>query len=389
MKTFYLSVLVFVLSLQSINAQWQQVYGSPYIYSIHSQGSNIFSGTGYGLFVSSNNGSNWTQTSLSNNVFSMAVSGSYLIAGISNGILRSSNNGINWQTTNISGQTIRSFAVSGNNVFAGYTNGVYISTNNGGNWSSSSINFEVYALAVSGNNIFAGTYSMGAFVSGNNGANWSQTSLNNRSIRSLTASGNYIYAGTFAYGVYVSTNNGVNWTQYLPGKNIFSLSSSGSSVYAGCDSGIYVSNDNGVSWIQKNEGLGNSPSIGSTHIYNNYLFAGKESLSGIGIFRRPISELSSLSQISTEVPKLFTLEQNYPNPFNPVTNIEFSVPKSAFVRLAVFDVSGREIEILVSDKLSPGTYNADWDASKYSSGIYFYTITSKSFSETKRMILIK
>ncbi|MBE2216718.1 MAG: T9SS type A sorting domain-containing protein [Ignavibacteria bacterium] len=83
------------------------------------------------------------------------------------------------------------------------------------------------------------------------------------------------------------------------------------------------------------------------------------------------------------------LKQNYPNPFNPVTNIEFSVSKSTFVKLAVFDVTGRELETLVSQNMSPGTYKADWDASKYSSGVYFYTITSGSYHHTKKMILIK
>jgi len=360
MKTIT-NFIIFVLIIVNVSySQWQQVYGSPYIYSIHSQESNIFAGTGYGLFVSSNNGSNWTQTSLNNNVLSLAVTGNYLIAGTSsNGIYRSSNNGANWLSTNITGQMIRTLAVSGNNVFAGFTNGVYISTNSGTNWQPISINFEVNALAVSANNIYGGTYSMGVFVTANNGTNWVQTSLKNRYIRSLSTSGNFVYAGPYAYGVYISSNNGTNWSQALAGKNVFTISSSGTLVYAGCDSGIYVSNDNGATWIQKNKGFGSYHSVGSTHIFNNYLFAGKEPLSGIGIFRRPLSEFSALTQVSVEIPSSFKLSQNYPNPFNPITNINFSIPKAGFVKLLVHDMKGKEIMVFLNQSLSAGSYEVD------------------------------
>jgi len=96
-----------------------------------------------------------------------------------------------------------------------------------------------------------------------------------------------------------------------------------------------------------------------------------------------------LVPISNVVPEGYTLSQNYPNPFNPVTNIEFAVLKSTFVKLAVFDITGRELETLVNQNLTAGTYKADWDASKYSSGIYFYTIETESFRETKKMMLVK
>ncbi|MBE2216715.1 MAG: SBBP repeat-containing protein [Ignavibacteria bacterium] len=101
------------------------------------------------------------------------------------------------------------------------------------------------------------------------------------------------------------------------------------------------------------------------------------------------SVISGIQQLNTEIPGVFSLSQNYPNPFNPVTNIEFSVPKSTFVKLAVFDVSGRELETLVSQNMTAGTYKADWDASKYSSGVYFYRLETEGFSKTSKMILVK
>jgi hypothetical protein len=96
-----------------------------------------------------------------------------------------------------------------------------------------------------------------------------------------------------------------------------------------------------------------------------------------------------IQTISAETPDKFRLSQNYPNPFNPVTNIEFAVPKSSFVKMTVFDVLGKEIDILVNENLKAGTYKADWNASKYPSGVYFYKLQAENFSETKKMILIK
>lgn len=97
----------------------------------------------------------------------------------------------------------------------------------------------------------------------------------------------------------------------------------------------------------------------------------------------------SISSISTEVPNIFKLEQNYPNPFNPVTRFKFSIPVSGNVILKIYDLSGREVTEIVNKPMQPGTYEADWDASTYASGIYFYKLVSGDFSDTKKMILIK
>jgi len=76
-------------------------------------------------------------------------------------------------------------------------------------------------------------------------------------------------------------------------------------------------------------------------------------------------------------------------PFNPSTNVHFAIPKSAFVKITIFDILGREIETIVYEKLNAGIYNTDWNAVKYSSGVYFYKLISSDFTETKKMILLK
>jgi hypothetical protein len=96
-----------------------------------------------------------------------------------------------------------------------------------------------------------------------------------------------------------------------------------------------------------------------------------------------------VQNISTEVPAKYSLSQNYPNPFNPTTNIKFDIVKSGFVSLKIYDLSGREISNLVSEKLGVGSYKYSFDGAALSSGIYFYTLKTDGFTETKKMMLIK
>lgn len=85
----------------------------------------------------------------------------------------------------------------------------------------------------------------------------------------------------------------------------------------------------------------------------------------------------------------FELEQNYPNPFNPSTRINYSVPSASFVRLKVYDILGNEVALMVNEEKPAGVYQLEFDASELTGGVYFYQLTSNSFVETKKMILMK
>jgi hypothetical protein len=97
----------------------------------------------------------------------------------------------------------------------------------------------------------------------------------------------------------------------------------------------------------------------------------------------------SLVNISNIIPHAFSLHQNYPNPFNPVTNIKFDIPKSSYVKLRVYDLMGRELAALVNENLKPGSYQYQWDGSALASGVYFYKLETESFTETKKMLMLK
>ncbi len=95
-----------------------------------------------------------------------------------------------------------------------------------------------------------------------------------------------------------------------------------------------------------------------------------------------------------EFPTIFSLNQNYPNPFNPSTTIKYSIPNVGngnirSVQLKVYDVLGREIATLVNKEQKPGNYQVVWDASKLSSGIYFYRLKTQEFLQTKKMMYLK
>ena len=91
----------------------------------------------------------------------------------------------------------------------------------------------------------------------------------------------------------------------------------------------------------------------------------------------------------TEVPKTFGLTQNYPNPFNPSTKIRYSVPQISNVTIKVFDILGNEIETLVNEEKTVGTYEVTWYAEQLPSGVYFYQLQAGDYISTKKMILMK
>jgi len=101
------------------------------------------------------------------------------------------------------------------------------------------------------------------------------------------------------------------------------------------------------------------------------------------------SQINKLMVSGELIPDIYALEQNYPNPFNPSTKIRYSVPQSSKVVIKVFDILGNEIEKLIDEIKSTGSYEITWYTKNLPSGIYFYRIQAGSFVETKKMVLMK
>ncbi len=420
MKTITVLFTALILMLViNANAQWVQMSNGmgtdKTIGYLASLGNNVFASTlgnkSTGLiFRSSNNGVDWIDVGWSlpgnDDVHCIAVLGSNIYAGTSGGtsgaVWMSSDNGSTWVKTSLDNHDVITLTVIGTTIYAGTwwhsgTYGIYSSTNNGISWEYLGLggpNQVAYSFAKLNNYLFAGTNDEGVYVSTNNGLNWTQSGLFGSHIRTLAVLGNKVFAGTDSSGLQVTTNYGANWSQTSINHGfVFSLIVSGSNILAGAaDQGVLISTDNGVTWVQKNEGFYMLVIVTPIFISNNYLFAGSY---GQSVWRRPLSEVIGIQTTGTEIPSAFSLSQNYPNPFNPVTKMRFDIPLSRGVSeeqgvlLAIYDALGREVAVLVNEDLKPGTYEADWNASSFPSGVYFYTLRTDGYTETKRMVLIK
>jgi hypothetical protein len=106
-------------------------------------------------------------------------------------------------------------------------------------------------------------------------------------------------------------------------------------------------------------------------------------------FNSTTVSLDNLAKGEGSLPTAFGLNQNYPNPFNPSTNIEFALPVAADVRISVYNVLGQQVATIVNENMDAGEHTVAWDATNYSSGMYFYRISANDFSETKKMVLLK
>jgi Secretion system C-terminal sorting domain len=208
-------------------------------------------------------------------------------------------------------------------------------------------------------------------------------------------SGN-LYAGTYGGGIYKKT--GSTWSGFstpngLGGSSAFvtAVDSSGA-LWAGFSTlngfnylwhGIYYTTDNGSSWNYA--GL-DSISVRALVVYGDTVYAVTYN---DGLYALTKNGGANGIRASTSTPNTFALSQNYPNPFNPTTNLQFTIGSAQLVSLKVYDVLGREVSTVIHEKLNPGSYTVPWNASSFSSGVYFYRLESGNFVQTKKMILMK
>jgi len=89
------------------------------------------------------------------------------------------------------------------------------------------------------------------------------------------------------------------------------------------------------------------------------------------------------------LPTEFNLSQNYPNPFNPATTINYALAKPGHVRMEVYDILGRRLDVLVDEQKEAGYHSYIWQASNVPTGVYFYRIKAGDFEKTKKMMLLK
>jgi len=395
-----------------------------------SGGTILFAATYDGVWRSTDFGTSWVavDSGLTNPlVESLAVSPggtgatSIFAAGFS-GIFRTTNNGASWTAVGPVDPNVHPRILDVYPATSGVTKllstdsnveGIILATDTSKSWTHISLGLTTTSVGgvaffpngASGLSLFASTFGSGAalYCSTNNGVNWTKITngMTNSYVYALNqfpngSGGTNLFAGTPG-GIFLSTNNGTTWTAssagltgnyvYVTGFAYSSLPASGANIFASTyRGGVFRSTDNGTNWSTVNTGLTN------THVYylvvvGTYLMAMTDDNH---FWRRPLSDMIvSVEKLSTSVPAQFSLDQNYPNPFNPSTTISFSLPSRSMVSLKIFDALGREVAALLEEELAAGTYTRRWSAAGLPSGVYFYKLQAGSFTQTRKLLLLK
>jgi photosystem II stability/assembly factor-like uncharacterized protein len=350
------------------------------------------------MFSTTGDGTNWAQIGSADSgtdILSIVMLDSGMLAGTWNGFIQSTDEGKTWSAFTPTGMpadsAIWSIAKMNTTLFAGTTGAIYKSTDNGIAWAAigSGIAAEarITSIVASGDNLFAGSASNGVFKSTNNGTSWTavNSGLTDTQITQLAVLDNKLFAVTLT-GVYLTDNGGTSWTADPSGlKKVNCLVTVNDKLLAGTDDkGVYVSADKGVTWTSFSLGMPADTRIWSIAASSDRIFAGANS----GIW---VTDNSTTVNVEGEipVPVTFTLGPNYPNPFSTSTTISFSIPFKSFVSLKIFDLQGREVATIVSEEIAAGQYTRKWNAADALSGVYFYRLQAGSFTETKKLTLLR
>jgi Secretion system C-terminal sorting domain len=141
--------------------------------------------------------------------------------------------------------------------------------------------------------------------------------------------------------------------------------------------------------------IGFVPGFGTTTESKSYTYMDNPQKEGTYYYRLKQVDLngtfkySNTAEVNVTSPMLYSLEQNYPNPFNPTTQIDYSIPNQGFVNITVFNELGQKVATLVNEVVASGKHTVEFNATRLSSGIYFYRIQTGSFVNVKKMNLLK
>jgi len=280
------------------------------------------------------------------------------------GLVKTSNGGINWLSDSISGLAMNSVYFTNSEVgwVCAYSvsdippirNYIYKTTNKGVNWTRV-FKDSIYAFGPSIQRIYF-------------------PDLN---------TGYKIYGGKMKK----TTNSGTDWTAldslntYNPADMFFISRDTGWIIR----NNIKKTNNGGINWT-----IQNAPASASKIFFVN---ANTGWALGSVLMKTTTGGITFINQITNHIPDKFSLYQNYPNPFNPSTKIRFEFPLSkggmGVVLLKIYDITGREIQTLVNEKLNPGSYEVTFDGSNFASGVYFYQLKTSDYINTKKLILLK
>lgn len=375
------------------------------------------------ILRSVNGGTNWSVVSLSpastTGLYSidMIDDNTGYVCGNNSAVYKTTNGGVNWDSLIIPNMpngiilTKVDFVNSQTGwIFSKYAAGndstIYKTTNGGANWFKQKLNVTLTsdntvnsACMIDANSGWLLNAKPRPWKTTNGGATWDSTKLSDNylagslyDIKMVNMQTGYCCGANMR--VYKTNDGGVS-----PWANISYSSTTVITNYTlevvnpqfcvvmGTYGTVYYTSNGGLNWINKNLFSSIEDISGSYLAWNTEIFAVTNTNSCV------LKNIVYFTGINTKqlssIPSDYKLFQNYPNPFNPSTNIKFQIPGNSFITVKIFDVLGREVETLLNEPLSAGTFEINWNAADFPSGIYFYKLTAGDFSDTKRMILLK
>ena len=414
-------ILITCLQLYSIdNAQtfWQMLYSSHDLaglgqdrnLEVNSKG-HVFYNTFTGIYRSTDEGKSWKfisdfpNTSLDGGYTIKILNNDRILAGSQGVIFLSDDEGSTWyECASLhyfnDEYLCLGFATGSEETIlaASWGGGVYISTNNGNNWTKFGMSVGSNYLRAIGVNYDGKAYAASdewIYESTDNGWTWKNVGRLNTHNHAVVTNfafqkDNTIFVGTSNEGVYISRDHGRNWQLANKGieqQYVMSLTvDSSGALWVGTDSsGVFHSTNNGTSWRRVNSGITDSLYITLTISANGYMYAASQ----LGSIYRSVNPVTAIDEKENKIPTNFYLSQNYPNPFNPTTTINYSIPKTSFVSIKVYDVLGKEIAALVNEEKNVGSYDVKFYPRGLASGIYFYKMQSSDFIEIRKLVYLK
>lgn len=356
------------------------------------------------LYKTTNAGNNWIQKPLSttknlNSVFFLNSQTGY-IAGDTGLLLKSTNSGENWVSLSSGVTNILNDIYFLNNA-TGYACGrigrIIKTTDEGNSWVNvpTSITESINKVYFKNNDTGFGFIEDKVIKTTNGGVNWVQQNLVSSSDYSfINENTGYVVGGGGL--VHKTTNGGINWAQVFSRSGWvffgvhFENEMNGMAVGSAGFYGLTAKTTNGgLNWTQMFVTNNTLNSIDFINGQTGYITGDWGN-----IIKTTNGGLTFINENHNEIISEYELKQNYPNPFNPVTKIVFAVPSNvksqmSNVNISIYDITGKLIETLINKSLNSGSYEIIWDASSLPSGVYFYTLKTEEFSQTKKMLLIK
>jgi photosystem II stability/assembly factor-like uncharacterized protein len=432
-KKTYIILFQFLLC-NILYSQWSQVFQSSYPYDgFYNNLYFVDQNTGYiscrdsAIIKTTNGGTTWFSLNGTSNYGISQIKFPNLNTGYARGhinfsnsrLLKTTDAGNNWVVQQLAYYAFGMDFVDANTGYITSDSGIVHKTTNGGqNWISFNLSTGLLTFVdfINANTGFVFSFSNSrVFRTTNGGNNWQQyPSPNFNGFQFLEANTGYGIASSFPSILYSTTNGGNSWINIFQRDSLFMGTCFFINVNTGWVTGNKVSNNQafyrkiyktttaGNSWFEQSTGFVSPDSslcLGAIQMLDENtgytassycVVVGGNPTMKARIFKTTNGGGGAIGiNNHNEIIKDFRLIQNYPNPFNPVTVISFEIPVNTFVTIKLYDALGNELKVLSEGNVNAGYNEIIFDGSNFPSGVYFYRIVAGTFSDSKKMVLIK